>query len=1604
MKNKIILGIILLISLVLVESVLGAINVPGDYGTIQDAIDVAIAGDTINVAADTYVENILIENKQNIVIQGVEGTIVEPASGIGFEIRNSDDITIEDFTINTVGLDAHGIYVSTTASTNLNIINNVITINGQSTGIYTSHLSPAHSGWTISGNTISAPNAGVNIELYDVNDVTVSGNTFEVSGSVSFVYSSELSDVSGLILQNNIFNGNGDAAWPGVIPTVWIESDFINWDDNTVVDDVTISGNTFNDWTNSAILIGEDSACCSDVTGVVVNQNKFLKASPESALKSYTSEQVNAENNWWGTYVEIGIEALITGDVDYTPWAEDISRTRFYAPILDVVGGQNVDEGSLLTITLSATDQDAGDSLSYSDNVEFGLLEGNVFTWTPTGTNQGANLIIFTVSDGYIEASETVTITVNNVAPTVDAGEDQTANEGQEISFTATASDPGDDLTYSWDFGDEQTIIEQNPTHIYADNGFYTVTLTVDDGTDEVIDTLTVTVADLTPTAEFTIGAATEDQSVSFTDTSTSVDDLTYSWDFDNDEVEDSTNQNPTHTYTLDGTYTVTLTVTDEDSDTDTITHDVEVSFVDDSPSFIGTIPDVTIDEDGFDDTINLSGYFSDEENALTYNFIITNEEIIQITELENGLINITATPDLYGSSNVIVQAYDTIPYFVNSNSFLVTVNPVNDAPVIDGIEDQTFVEVEADTTLTETITLSDNTTDVDTDNPETFTYAVTSEDETLVNCSVTDNVLSFTLAENWFGTTSCEITADDNTETETSTSESFRLNIEVTNENDAPVIAAIADQTATEEEEFMLQVSATDKDNEVEEGHDTLTYSLTGPEGMLITSTGLVWWKPTNEQALLESVTVIVQVEDGTDSDTEEFVITLTNTNDLPTIPTLVSPIGEIITDSVTLKWTASTDVDEDTIIYYVFHSNDINNITQIAGPISTTEYNINGLNHLETYHWYIIANDGTDDVSSSTSSYSVSLKNAPVIDEFSPLTDLTIMEGDSQLFSITVSDVDVGDTLTYSWTLDGNSVGTNSASYTFAPNFTQAETYTLTATVTDSFDLTDSQTWTVTVTDNTEPEIISYTPLFDPAVKVGDSQLFNIVVEDPDNSLTYTWKVDSAPVGINSNSYTYPATVLGTPDISVEVTDGEFTLSQEWTLTVSNIPIANTFTEGTTDFSLISDLSQATDIVLAKEESKIDFGNETLDLSDVIDLDNNIIVEDNFIGINTDNLPTLNVPATLTMNVNLNQPVIYYNDGFTTNPTEFTQVCDFCTITSYNSNTGELIFTVDHFTTFMVGEEVLKLDIKDLQVKVDSKTDKTITDSGTISKEAKPGSTIKVKVEITNQFQEDMKIEDIYVEATLLGIDDGEDLDEESNEFDLRDGRDKTITFTFEVPKEVDEDTYDLDIYVEGEDENGTTHTVEWTVYLDVEKEKHDIVIENLELRPNKLSCVRNTKLVFDIVNYGQEEEEEVAYSIFSEFIGIDTKQGYFELSEDLFSDDSMLSKSMSIRIGDNFAEGVYPITVKAFYNKDNLEDTETVDLIVEDCEVKVEEVEEEVKVTIGEGEKTTLPSKEKKELEISFKETPEYLALLAGGIVILLVLVILGFAAMVIRLRRR
>ncbi len=176
------------------------------------------------------------------------------------------------------------------------------------------------------------------------------------------------------------------------------------------------------------------------------------------------------------------------------------------------------------------------------------------------------------------------------------------------------------------------------------------------------------------------------------------------------------------------------------------------------------------------------------------------------------------------------------------------------------------------------------------------------------------------------------------------------------------------------------------------------------------------------------------------------------------------------------------------------------------------------------------------------------------PSIDSYSPTTDPTINVGESQTFSITKSDPD-GDPLTVRWYVDDVLKSQGSDSYTYTA--TTAGTFEVRVTVSDGTD-TVSHTWTLTVNEagNNPPSIDSYSPTYNPTITVGQSQTFSITKSDADgDTLTVKWFVDGVQKSQGSDSYTYTATAAGTYNVTVKVSDGQDSVSHEWTLTVNQV-----------------------------------------------------------------------------------------------------------------------------------------------------------------------------------------------------------------------------------------------------------------------------------------------------------------------------------------------------------------------------------------------------------------------------------------------------------------
>jgi hypothetical protein len=132
--------------------------------------------------------------------------------------------------------------------------------------------------------------------------------------------------------------------------------------------------------------------------------------------------------------------------------ANTIGNTNNAPPVLAPIGNKSGNEGNPLTFTASATDPNAGQTLTYSldpgapASASINPSSG-VFSWTPAESDGPGNYpVTVRVRDDASPALsdfETITITVNevNTAPFVSGVSDHSVNEGSLLSFTAVGSD-----------------------------------------------------------------------------------------------------------------------------------------------------------------------------------------------------------------------------------------------------------------------------------------------------------------------------------------------------------------------------------------------------------------------------------------------------------------------------------------------------------------------------------------------------------------------------------------------------------------------------------------------------------------------------------------------------------------------------------------------------------------------------------------------------------------------------------------------------------------------------------------------------------------------------------------------------------------------------------------------------------------------------------------------------------------------------------------------------------------------------------------------------------------------------------------------------------
>lgn len=625
----------------------------------------------------------------------------------------------------------------------------------------------------------------------------------------------------------------------------------------------------------------------------------------------------------------------------------------------------------------------------------------------------------------------------------------------------------------------------------------------------------------------------------------------------------------------------------------------------------------------------------------------------------------------------------------------------------------------------------------------------------------------------------------------------------------------------------------------------------------------------------------------------------------------------------------------------FYTVNPNPVNDAclsNMMKNDVCPTTWTVNVTNAPKG-RWKFFAVYSNDIKSAKTGNATILIEGPP---DLNPISVNEIAQEDA-LFSFNASAIS-GSNPPHTFSTSNNTkytvtkISDTKAKISFTPVNNDVPSVTLTVFVTDSQGLTDSEQVTIQVNNTNDAPIIAsaHTPYSNPKIHSSKNITFNVTASDPDekhgDALTVKWYVNGT-LNTSGNKLIFnPDGKIGLYKVLANVTDKENASAfKEWLLTVAEKPIAETFVQNeTTDFSKIPDLSNAADVKIGKAEGKISF-NENLDLRFVVDLDNLINISKGFISIDTSQLPELNKSAILAMkSLEFSQkPLVHVDDGsgFVLCPSEI------CTNASYINNT--LSFKVAHFSAYMAVENTTisipssKLNIKKVKAIIDGKSE-TVQEGEKID-DAKPGSEVKLKIKVENLFSngDELDIEDISVEMSVGDMDDGEDIEEEADEFDLGADDEEEIELKFAVPFDVEEDTYDVLITAEGEDENKTIHKSEFNFELEVEKESHEVKISRLELSPSKVSCSKNAELKVEAVNSGSKDEDSAVVLAYSPELSLDFKEEGIELDEN-----EVFSKSITIPISNDVLPGIYPINAKAYYGLNKISDEKTISLEIEDC----------------------------------------------------------------------
>ena len=518
------------------------------------------------------------------------------------------------------------------------------------------------------------------------------------------------------------------------------------------------------------------------------------------------------------------------------------------------------------------------------------------------------------------------------------------------------------------------------------------------------------------------------------------------------------------------GSETIIFTATDPGGQSDSDPAVFTVTPENDAP-VVTDIPDQTIAEGGTFTTIALNGYVSDVDNSdAEINWIASGNTALTVSII-SGIATITVPNADWNGSEIITFTATDPGGLSDDDPVTFTVTPVNDAPVVSDIPNQTIAEG----ATFATINLDNYVSDIDnSDIQMTWTYS----GNTQLTVSIVSRVATITIPNSdWNGAETITFRATDPGSLYGQDAATFT----VTGVNDAPVITDIPDQTIAEGSAFTT-IALDNFVSDIDNADNQMVWTSSGNIELTVSIVNrIATISPPNADWNGSETITFRATDPGGLYDEEAGTFTVTAVNDAPVvadIPNQTIAEGSLFA-TITLD-NFVTDVDNsDTQINWTYAGNTQLTVS-IVSRIATIMIPNADWNGAETITF--TATDPGGLTGSNAATFTVTAVNdAPVVGD---IPNQSVPEG-SSFSTITldnyVTDADNTDAQIV-WTYSGNTQLTvsivNRIATITVPNAEWNGSETITFRATDPGGLHDEDGATFTISAENDPPIVTDIP----------------------------------------------------------------------------------------------------------------------------------------------------------------------------------------------------------------------------------------------------------------------------------------------------------------------------------------------------------------------------------------------------------------------------------------------------------------------------------------------------------------------------------------------